>query len=123
MRRLFSGQDKHTVKPATFEGMVTQLGTGEPLRVTVARGSGARSVYRDGAKIFVFATTGHSDDRGEYRFAIYSRMPVTEQKTSSREIVHRIVFVFVYSSPKCAAYELSDDAGTSRDIHLEHDKP
>src|SRR5437899_8550338 len=104
MRRLFSGKIT-TVKPATIEGMVTQLGTGKPVRdvrVTVTGGSGARSVYSRWRKDILFASTGHSDDREEYRFAINSRMPVTEQKTTSREIVQRIVPVFVYSSPKCA---------------------
>ena len=39
------------------------------------------------------------------------------------EMVHRIVRIRLLIAKRRAAYELSDDAGTSRDTHLEHDKP
>jgi len=55
---VLSGQDKPRVKPATVEGIVTQLGTGEPLRdarVTLTGVSGGKSAA--------------TNEKGQFRFA------------------------------------------------------
>src|SRR5437764_1111076 len=106
--------------------MVTQLGTGEPLRdvrVTLTGGSGARSVYRDGAKILVFASTGHSHDRQNTGLRYTAGCLLRNKKqVRGRSFTGSCSYSSTHRQ-NARRYELSDDAGTSRDIHLEHDKP
>src|SRR5947209_4505964 len=106
--------------------MVTQLGTGEAVRDVRVTLTGAQA---PGVYIAMAQRYSYSRVQG---IPMIGRIPICDlqpdacygtKNNFARDRSPDRVRIRLLIAKMRAAYELSDDAGTSRDIHLEHDKP